>query len=55
MIYLVVFVIAVLVGLVFPPGAGIVIVIANAFLPDPFPFVDEVGMVIGILGRRSLE
>ena len=46
--FLIVFIIAIFVGLIFPTGIGAVLFIANMILPDPIPFVDEVGMAIGV-------
>ena len=49
--FIIVFIIAVLVGLIFPTGIGAVLFIANMILPDPIPFVDEIGMAIGVVTR----
>ena len=49
--FIIVFIIAIFVGLIFPTGVGVVLFTANMVLPDPIPFVDEIGMAIGVVTR----
>lgn len=51
---LIVFVMAVIVGLISPTSVAGFLLIADMFLPDPFPFADEVGLVIGIMAKMGV-
>jgi len=51
MILIIVFIVAVIVGVIAPAWLGIVIFIADCFLPDPFPLVDEVGLAVAVISK----
>lgn len=53
MMYLVVFVVAVIIGVAAPAWLGVFLFIADCFLPDPFPFVDEVGLAVGLIMKAK--
>lgn len=51
MILVIVFILSVVVGTVCPTLLSLFLFVADLFLPDPFPFVDEVGLCIALVGK----
>lgn len=49
------FIVAVAVGVICPTWLTLVLCIADIVLPDPFPYADEVGLIISLIVKMKAQ